>query len=60
MIAHHNTMRFEIVCDQPEVGVYLYVYDRQGKCIRDELQNDIATCKEVAFEKFGVPMTEWG
>jgi len=56
--AVHNNLHFEIVADDPEVGAYLYVY-KGGKCIRDDLQNDVKTCKEVAFEDYGVPLIEW-
>ena len=44
--------------DLPEVGVYLYIYDGE-LCVRDDLQNDLQTCKVIAFEDYGVPLTEW-
>lgn len=56
--AAHDGSKFEIVPDKPEVGVYLYVYD-DGRCVRDELQNDVQTCKDVAFEEYGVPRDAW-
>lgn len=58
LTAHYGGTKFEIVQDEPEVGVYLYVYD-DGRCIRDELQNDVETCKEIAFEDYGVPKEIW-
>jgi len=58
LTARHNGNRFEIVADEPEVGVYLYVYDND-LCIRDVLQNDVETCIEIAFEDYGVPKDVW-
>ena len=58
LTAIHKGNKFEIVQDKPEVGVYLYVYD-DDRCIRDELQNDIETCVEIAFEDYGVPKAIW-
>jgi len=56
--AVHNNLHFRIEADHPEVGVYLYIYEAE-QCIRDELQNDVETCKEVAREDYGVPLTGW-
>lgn len=56
--AHHGELRFTIEEDLPEVGAYLYVF-RGDKCIRDSLQNDIDTCKEVALEDFEVSLDKW-
>jgi len=58
LTARHNGKLFEIVPDEPDVGVYLYVYDN-SLCIRDELQNDVKTCIEIAFEDYGVPRDVW-
>lgn len=52
-------LQFVIEEDNPDVGVYLYVY-QEGQCISDHLQDDIASCIEFAFENFDVPMTLWG
>ena len=54
----YNGNEFKIIPDNPDVGVYLYVYD-DGRCVRDELQNDVETCKEIAFEDYGVPKDVW-
>ena len=54
----HNGKVFKIEEDYLEVGVYLYIYE-DDKCINDYLQNDIKTCKELAFEDFGVPLYSW-
>ena len=54
----YNGLNFKIEEDLPEVGVYLYVY-KEGKCIKDYLQNDFDACKEVAFEEFNVPIEKW-
>ncbi len=54
----YNGLLFKIEEDYPEVGVYLYVY-KNGKCVSDYLQNDIHTCKEIALEKYQVPLEKW-
>lgn len=56
--AERNQLEFIIEEDNPDVGVYLYVYE-DGKCARDLLQNDIPTCIAVAFEEYGVPRDLW-
>ena len=53
-----NGLGFVIEEDNPDVGVYLYVY-REGKCVSDHLQDDITSCIEFAFENFDVPKTLW-
>lgn len=50
--------KFKIEEDYSEVGSYLYVYEGE-KCIKDYLQNDIETCKQVAFEDYKVPLDKW-
>jgi hypothetical protein len=50
--------KFRIEEDNPEVGTYLYIYDG-NKCIKDYLQNDIETCKQVALEDYEVPLDKW-
>ncbi len=56
--AKHNSLSFKIEEDNPEVGVYLYVFS-DDKCVKDYLQNDIKTCKEIALEEYGVPFCSW-
>lgn len=56
--AKHKGLEFEIVEDNPDVGVYLNIYEN-GKCFRDDLQNDIATCMNIAFRDYGVPKDLW-
>ena len=51
-------MKFIIKNDFPEIGTYLYVFEK-GKCIADYLQDDSLSCKEFALEKYGVPMDIW-
>ena len=58
MKAIYNNMRFIIKNDFPEIGAYLYVFEK-GKCIADYLQDDSLSCKEVALEEYGVPMDIW-
>ncbi|MEM7382780.1 MAG: hypothetical protein AAF400_00380 [Bacteroidota bacterium] len=49
--------------DRPEVGVYMYVSKSEeykpGKYFRDDLQDSIDICKEVAYEDYGVPLDAW-
>jgi hypothetical protein len=56
--ATQGGLRFMIEEDNPDVGAYLYVYDG-AKCIRDDLQDDVATCKQVALEEYGVSLAQW-
>lgn len=49
---------FKIEEDHPEVGAYLYLY-KDGKCIKDFLQNDIENCKQFALDEYGVPKEIW-
>lgn len=56
--AEHNNLVFKIEEDYPEVGVYLYVYEN-GNCVRDFLQNDVDTCKDLAYEEYQVPLDKW-
>mgnify|MGYP006928181058 CR=1 FL=1 len=58
LTAQYDAKRFEIVQDEPDVGVYLYVYDND-QCVRDLLQNDTETCIEIAFEEYGIPKDGW-
>ena len=58
MKAIYNNMKFIIKNDFPEIGAYLYVFEK-GKCIADYLQDDSFSCKEVALEEYGVPMDIW-
>ena len=54
----YGDKKFVIDEDMPEVGSYLYVYDG-GKCIYDCLQDTIDICKEIALEKYQVPLESW-
>ena len=56
--AEFNGRKFKIEEDYPEVGSFLYIYEGE-KCIKDYLQNDIETCKQVAFEDYEVPLDKW-
>jgi hypothetical protein len=56
--ANHNGRKFKIEEDYPEVGVYLYVFEKE-KCIKDYLQNDIETCMQAALEDYQVPINKW-
>ena len=56
--AQYENKFLKIEEDYPEVGVYLYVFEN-GKCIKDYLQNDIETCKLIAFEEYNIPQNSW-
>lgn len=58
LYAKYDRYVIKIVPDKPEVGVYLYVFEN-GNCIRDELQNDVAVCKEIAKEDYGILDSDW-
>jgi hypothetical protein len=49
---------FSIEESLPEIGFYLYVF-KDGRCIRDDLQDTLQACKEIALEMYGVPMDAW-
>jgi len=49
---------FRMQEDNPEIGVYLFVYEGQ-KCTIDYLQNDVDICKEFAFDEFGIKIDSW-
>lgn len=50
---------FEIECDLPEVGAYLYIWDEKGVGVDDYLQDSVQICMEQAFEDYGVPFDSW-
>jgi len=56
--AQYNGLTFKMEEDYPEVGVYMYVFQGEN-CIEDILQDTIDLCKEVALEKYGVPIDVW-
>lgn len=56
--AEHNGRKFKIEEDLPDVGAYLYVFEGE-ECTRDDLQDTIEICKQVAFKQFGVPLDIW-
>ena len=49
-----NGKKFRIEEDYPDVGWYLYVYEGET-CIKDYLQNNVETAKQIAFEDYQVP-----
>lgn len=58
LVSKYSKRVFKIEEDFPEVGAYLYVYEK-GECIKDYLQDSIDLCKEFALEEFGVPLDSW-
>ncbi len=57
-IDEYNGKRFIIEEDLSEAGAYFYVCDGE-KSICDYLQDSISVCKELANEKYFVPMNDW-
>ena len=54
----HEGKIFRIEEDFPDVGAYLYIYEK-NKCIYDFLQNNVEDCIEFALEKFKLPVHLW-
>ena len=54
----YGGQKYSIEEDLPEVGAFLYVYDEKISKY-DWLQNDIEMCKQVAFERYGIPLDSW-
>jgi len=57
--ATHKNQRFRIEQDQPDVGWYLYVFDKNENCIADHLQDTLEIVMEDAFEEYQVPKNSW-
>jgi len=51
--------RFVIEEGLPEVGWYIYVFDKSGNCIADHLQDKFEIAVEFAEEEFQVPKENW-
>jgi len=56
-VVQENTI-FRIEEDHPEVGAYLYVI-KDGKCVKDFLQDSIEVCKSLALEEYGISLNSW-
>ena len=60
IFAYQDNNRFyELKEDFHEVGWYLFVYDKNMKCISDHLQEDFETITNFAFEEYGIPGDKW-
>ena len=59
LTATYNGLLFEIEESQPGIGFYFYVYDRNGMCTHDYLQDTLIMTKECALEEFGIPLNAW-
>ena len=57
-ISIYDNKKFVIEEDYPEVGYYLYVY-KDNLCVFDSLQDNVFLCKEIAYQKFNVPLDSW-
>lgn len=51
--------RFKIQEDLADVGWYLYVYDKNDKCVSDYLQDNLKSAIDFAFEEFQIPKVCW-
>ena len=56
--ARKDGFYFEIREDRSDVGWYLYIY-KDGECIRDELQDTLEVCLQIAEEDYEVHRLEW-
>lgn len=54
--AFHNGKKYLIAEDLPQVGWYLYLFDKNGNNTHDYLQDTEQIAKEQAYEDFGVPI----
>lgn len=51
--------KYVIEEDMPEVGWYLYIFDKSGKCIADYLQDNFKIVVDFAEEEFKIPKESW-
>ena len=58
LVANVDGRTYRIEEDYPEVGAYLYVYEKD-LCVYDYLQDNIQMCKDFVMETFNVPLTAW-
>ncbi len=58
LVAYSKGIKFLIEGEYPGIGAYLYIY-KDNKCIRDEIQDTIEICKDIAFENYNVPLDSW-
>ena len=56
--AKRGEYTFLIEEDFLEPGAYMYIC-KAGKGFKDELQNSINICKEIALKEYGVPLNAW-
>ncbi|WP_406685316.1 hypothetical protein N1F78_06215 [Seonamhaeicola sp. MEBiC1930] len=54
-----GNQRFIIEEDLPEIGWYIYVFDNNGKCISDHLQDDYNTAVAFAHEEYKIEKNNW-
>ena len=57
-ITHYKNKKFVKEEDEPDVGLYLYVFD-MVKCIKDYLQDTLEIAKDCAFDDYGVFIDSW-
>ena len=57
--AQSNGSYYKIVEDLPDVGWYFYVFNKNGECIKDYLQNDLESALEYAEVEYSVGRSEW-
>jgi len=50
---------FFIEEDLPEVGWYLYRFDRNGQCTHDYLQDSKDHAIKFALDQFQIPINSW-
>lgn len=51
--------RYRIEEDNPDVGWYIYVYDKEGNCIADHLQDSKQMAVSFCKEKYNIPEDNW-
>jgi hypothetical protein len=55
----YKGQKFIIEEDLPEIGWYLYIWNKSGKCIADYLQDNFKLVLEFAEEEFNIPKEQW-
>ena len=56
---HIGNQRFVLEEDLPEVGWYIYIFDKNGNCVGDHLQDDYAMATTFALEEYKIEEDKW-
>lgn len=56
---HQNNFRYTIEEDNPDVGWYIYVFDKKGNCIADHLQETQQMALSFCQENYNISEDKW-